>query len=147
MKRNRYVVALAGVVLHLMIGSVYAWSVFTKPIAAETGWSIKVVTFAFSLAIFFLGMSAAFMGRLVEKYGPTVTGTVSAILFGLGVMLTGVAIGAHQLWLLYVCYGVIGGVGLGAGYVTPVSTIIKWFPDKRGLLLDLQLWVLALLLC
>lgn len=133
MKRNRYVVALAGVVLHLMIGSVYAWSVFTKPIAAETGWSIKAVTFAFSLAIFFLGMSAAFMGRLVEKYGPTVTGTVSAILFGLGVMLTGVAIGAHQLWLLYLCYGVIGGVGLGAGYVTPVSTIIKWFPDKRGL--------------
>ncbi|MCF1783782.1 OFA family MFS transporter [Lactobacillus mulieris] len=133
MKRNRYVVALAGVVLHLMIGSVYAWSVFTKPIAAETGWSIKAVTFAFSLAIFFLGMSAAFMGRLVEKYGPTVTGTVSAILFGLGVMLTGVAIGTHQLWLLYVCYGVIGGVGLGAGYVTPVSTIIKWFPDKRGL--------------
>lgn len=133
MKRNRYVVALAGVVLHLMIGSVYAWSVFTKPIAAETGWSIKAVTFAFSLAIFFLGMSAAFMGRLVEKYGPTVTGTVSAILFGLGVMLTGVAIGAHQLWLFYVCYGVIGGVGLGAGYVTPVSTIIKWFPDKRGL--------------
>ncbi len=133
MKRNRYVVALAGVVLHLMIGSVYAWSVFTKPISAETGWSIKAVTFAFSLAIFFLGMSAAFMGRLVEKYGPTVTGTVSAILFGLGVMLTGVAIGAHQLCLLYLCYGVIGGVGLGAGYVTPVSTIIKWFPDKRGL--------------
>ena len=70
-------------------------------------------------------MSAAFMGRVVEKFGPTVTGTVSAILFGSGVMLTGVAISMHQLWLLYLCYGVIGGIGLGSGYVTSVSTIIK----------------------
>ncbi|KRL63283.1 hypothetical protein FC23_GL000853 [Lactobacillus psittaci DSM 15354] len=78
-----------------MIGSVYAWSVFTKPIATQTGWSIKEVTFAFSLAIFFLGMSAAFMGRAVEKYGPTITGTVSALLFGLGVISTGFAISSH----------------------------------------------------
>lgn len=133
MNNKRYIVALSGVILHLMIGSVYAWSVFTKPIALETGWSIKAVTFAFSLAIFFLGMSAAFMGRVVEKYGPTVTGTISAILFGFGVIATGFAIHTHQLMLLYLFYGVIGGVGLGSGYVTPISTIIKWFPDKRGL--------------
>lgn len=133
MKTNRYIVALAGVMLHLMIGSVYAWSVYTKPIAAQTGWSESSVAFAFSLAIFFLGMSAAFMGRLVEKLGPTLTGTVSAILYGSGIALTGLAVQSQQLWLLYASYGVIAGLGLGAGYVTPISTIIKWFPDRRGL--------------
>lgn len=131
--RNRYVVAGAGIILHLMIGGVYAWSVFTKPIATQTGWKETSVSFAFSIAIFFLGMSAAFMGRLVEKFGPTVTGTISAICYGVGIALTGVSINTHQLWLLYVAYGVIGGLGLGSGYVTPVSTIIRWFPDKRGL--------------
>ncbi|QLL70397.1 OFA family MFS transporter [Lactobacillus sp. 3B(2020)] len=131
--RNRYGVALAGVVLHLMIGGVYAWSVFTKPIAAQTGWQETAVSFAFSLAIFFLGMSAAFIGRLVEKFGPTVTGTISGICYGSGIALTGLAVQTHQLWLLYLAYGVIGGLGLGSGYVTPVSTIIRWFPDKRGL--------------
>lgn len=116
-----------------MIGSVYAWSVYSNPIVAETGWSESAVSFAFSIAILFLGMSAAFMGRLVEKLGPRVTGTISAICYGTGTILTGLAIHFHQLWLLYLAYGVIGGLGLGSGYVTPVSTIIKWFPDKRGL--------------
>lgn len=131
--RNRYVIASAGVILHLMIGGVYAWSVFTGPIVKQTGWAETSVSFAFSLAIFFLGMSAAFMGRLVEKFGPTITGTISSVCYGLGVFLTGIAISNQQLWLLYLAYGVIGGLGLGAGYVTPVSTIIRWFPDKRGL--------------
>ena len=133
MRSNRYVVALAGVIFHLMIGSVYAWSVYAKPIASQTSWSESAISFAFSLAIFFLGMSAAFMGRLVERFGPTVTGTISALLFGTGIILTGVSIHLNQLWMLYLSYGVIGGLGLGSGYVTPVSTIIKWFPDKRGL--------------
>lgn len=133
MKTNRYVVALAGVMLHLMIGSVYAWSVYAKPIAAATRWSESSISFAFSLAIFFLGMSAAFMGRLVEKFCPRVTGTIAAICYGLGTALTGIAIQSGHLWLLYLAYGVIGGLGLGAGYVTPISTIIKWFPDRRGL--------------
>ncbi|GFZ27136.1 L-lactate MFS transporter [Lactobacillus corticis] len=132
-KHNRYLVALCGVLFHLMIGSVYAWSVFSKPIMAATSWSESQISFAFSLAIFCLGMSAAFMGRIVEKYGPTTTGTNSAILFGIGIAGTGLAIHSNQLWLLYLTYGVIGGLGLGSGYVTPVSTIIKWFPDKRGL--------------
>lgn len=131
--RNRYVIASAGVTLHLMIGGVYAWSVFTGPIVKQTGWAETSVSFAFSLAIFFLGMSAAFMGRLAEKFGPTITGTISSVCYGLGVFLTGIAISNQQLWLLYLAYGVIGGLGLGAGYVTPVSTIIRWFPDKRGL--------------
>ncbi|MDC7953776.1 OFA family MFS transporter [Liquorilactobacillus mali] len=133
MKTNRYIVALAGIMLHLMIGSVYAWSVFTGPIAKQTGWTESSVAGAFSIAIFFLGMSAAFMGRIVEVAGPRLTGTISSILYSLGIILTGYSIHIHSLVLLYIAYGVIGGLGLGSGYVTPVSTIIKWFPDKRGL--------------
>ncbi len=128
---NRYVVAVSGVVLHLMLGSTYAWSVFRNPIISETGWDISSVSFAFSLAIFCLGMSAAFMGHLVERFGPRIMGMISAILYGAGNVLTGLAIETQQLWLLYVAY--LGGIGLGSGYITPVSTIIKWFPDRRGL--------------
>lgn len=133
MKTNRYLVATCGVLLHLMIGSVYAWSVFNQPIAAVTGFSESQISFAFSLAIFCLGMSAAFMGQLVERFSPRAVGMLASACFGSGMMLTGLAIATKQLWLLYLGYGVIGGIGLGAGYVTPVSTIIKWFPDHRGL--------------
>lgn len=133
MLKKRNIVALAGVVFHLMIGSVYAWSVFTDPIISQTNWSETAVSFAFSLAIFCLGMSAAFMGKAVEKFGPTVTGTFASIFFGAGIAMTGLAIHFHSILLLYLGYGVIGGIGLGAGYVTPVSTIVKWFPDRRGL--------------
>ncbi|AKU58726.1 oxalate/formate Antiporter [Lacticaseibacillus paracasei] len=133
MSKRRYLVAIGGILLHLMIGSVYAWSVFTGPIAKQTGWALSSVTVAFSIAIFFLGMSAVFMGRLVERFGPRLTGTVAALLYGSGILLTGLAVQLESLPLLYIGYGVVGGLGLGAGYVTPVSTIIAWFPDKRGL--------------
>lgn len=133
MRINRYVVAVAGVLFHLMLGSVYAWSVYTQSIQEQTGWSESSITFAFSIAIFFLGMSAAFMGRLVERFGPRVTGTIASFCYGAGTMLTGLAVHQQRLWLLYVAYGVIGGIGLGSGYVTPVSTIIKWFPKRRGM--------------
>ncbi|AIQ01275.1 OFA family MFS transporter [Streptococcus pyogenes] len=132
-KTNRYIIATAGILLHLMLGSTYAWSVYRNPILQETGWDQAPVAFAFSLAIFCLGLSAAFMGNLVEQYGPRLTGTVSAILYASGNMLTGLAIDRKEIWLLYIGYGVIGGLGLGAGYITPISTIIKWFPDKRGM--------------
>ncbi|HEQ4658893.1 L-lactate MFS transporter [Streptococcus pyogenes] len=132
-KTKRYIIATAGTLLHLMLGSTYAWSVYRNPILQETGWDQAPVAFAFSLAIFCLGLSAAFMGNLVEQYGPRLTGTVSAILYTSGNMLTGLAIDRKEIWLLYIGYGVIGGLGLGAGYITPISTIIKWFPDKRGM--------------
>lgn len=109
------------------------WSVYRNPIIAETGWDQSAIAFAFSLAIFCLGMSAAFMGQLVEKFGPRLTGSISAFLYALGNILTGLAIAKNSIVLLYLGYGIIGGIGLGAGYITPVSTIIKWFPDKRGL--------------
>lgn len=127
-KTKRYIIATAGILLHLMLGSTYAWSVYRNPILQETGWDQAPVAFAFSL-----GLSAAFMGNLVEQYGPRLTGTVSAILYASGNMLTGLAIDRKEIWLLYIGYGVIGGLGLGAGYITPISTIIKWFPDKRGM--------------
>ena len=130
---NRYLVATCGVLLHLMLGSTYAWSIYRNPIMAQTGWDQSSVSFAFSLAIFCLGLSAAFMGRLVEKFGPRVTGSMSAVLYAGGNILTGVAIAHGELWMLYLGYGILGGLGLGVGYITPVSTIIKWFPDKRGL--------------
>lgn len=132
-KTKRYIIATAGILLHLMLGSTYAWSVYRNPILQETGWDQAPVAFAFSLAIFCLGLSAAFMGNLVEQYGPRLTGTVSAILYASGNMLTGLAIDRKEIWLLYIGYGVIGDLGLGAGYITPISTIIKWFPDKRGM--------------
>lgn len=131
--KNRWLIALSGVAVHLSIGSAYSWSVFTKPITAATGWKGTSIAFAFSIAIFCLGTSAAFMGKFVEKFGPRKTGTLASIMFGAGIGLTGVAISVESLPMLYICYGIIGGIGLGAGYVTPVSTMVRWFPDHRGL--------------
>ncbi len=132
MKRNKWGIAAAAVGIHICIGSVYAWSVLTKPIMSEMGTGLQSVQWAFSLAIFFLGMSAAFFGSFVERYGPTVSGTVSAIFFSLGMLGTGMAVYLNNLWLMYIFYGVIGGIGLGIGYITPVSTLVKWFPKNRG---------------
>ena len=114
--KNRYLIASCGVILHLMLGSTYAWSVYRNPIIAETGWNQSSIAFAFSLAIFCLGMSAAFMGQVVDKFGPRVTGTISAILYASGNILTGVALANHSLLLLYLGYGVLGGIGLGMGF-------------------------------
>ena len=131
--KNRWLIAMAGVAVHLSIGSAYAWSIYTNPIAELTGWEDGAISFAFSIAIFCLGTSAAFMGKFVEKFGPRKTGTVASIFFGAGIALTGLAIHLQSLPLLYLSYGVIAGIGLGAGYVTPVSTMVRWFPDRRGL--------------
>lgn len=131
--QSRWQIAAAAVAFHLMIGSAYAWSVFTKPLMAQFGWSQKEVSLAFSIAIFALGMSAAFMGRFVERHGPRKSGTLAAIFFGVGVAGSGLAVLLESLWLLYLFYGLIGGIGLGIGYITPVSTLVKWFPDRRGL--------------
>lgn len=124
---------LAAVGIHASIGSVYAWSVFTNPIKVYMDVSLKEVQFAFSLAILFLGFSASFLGKYVEKYGSKKSGFVSTFFFGLGMLGTGLAIYLKSLWLLYIFYGVIGGIGLGVGYITPVSTLVKWFPKNRGL--------------
>ncbi|MDV2686021.1 OFA family MFS transporter [Alkalihalophilus lindianensis] len=131
--KNRWLIALAAVGIHISIGSVYAWSVFTNPIREQLGWDLSAVSLTFSIAIVFLGLSAAFMGHFVEKYGPRKSGLVAASFFGIGLVGAGFAINMESIWLLYFTYGALGGIGLGVGYITPVSTLVKWFPDRRGL--------------
>lgn len=131
--KNRWLIAASAVGIHISIGSVYAWSVFTKPIEAKFGWDLTDISLTFSIAILFLGLSAAFLGHFVEKYGPRKAGILSSIFFGIGIAGSGLAINLESLPLLYLFYGVLGGIGLGVGYITPVSTLVKWFPDRRGL--------------
>ena len=130
--RNRWLIALSAIGIHISIGSVYAWSVLTKPIMAEMGITLKETTWAFSLAILFLGLSAGFLGSFVEKIGPRKSGLISTVFFGAGMFGTAFAINEHSLPLLYLFYGLIGGIGLGVGYITPVSTLVKYFPGHRG---------------
>ncbi|MDC1436553.1 OFA family MFS transporter [Gammaproteobacteria bacterium] len=138
---NRWKVPPASIAIHLCIGSVYAWSIFNLPLTrafgvvapASNDWSLQDVTWIFSVAIVALGLSAAFAGRWLEKVGPRMVGVVAAICWGGGFLIGALGIYMHQLWLLYLGYGVIGGCGLGLGYVSPVSTLIRWFPDRRGM--------------
>jgi len=138
---NRWKVPPASVLIHLCIGSVYAWSIFdpalTKAIGVVTSapqdWSLGQTNITFTLAIVFLGLSAAFGGKWLEKAGPRKVGFVAAFCWGGGFMIGGVGILTHQIVLIYLGYGVIGGCGLGLGYVSPVSTLIRWFPDRRGM--------------
>ncbi|GAA0489272.1 OFA family MFS transporter [Salinibacillus aidingensis] len=131
--KNRWLIAASAVGIHISIGSAYAWSVFTNPMADSYGWETTEISMAFSIAIFILGLAAAFMGRFVEKQGPRKSGMLAALFFGVGVAGSGLATSIESLYLLYLFYGVIGGVGLGIGYIAPVSTLVKWFPDRRGL--------------
>lgn len=133
MKKNKWLIVLSAIGIHICIGSVYAWSVLTKPIMQQMGFSLKETTWTFSLAILFLGLSAGFLGSYVEKYGPRRSGLISTLFFCLGMFGTAYALTQHSLLLMYLSYGVIGGIGLGTGYITPVSTLVKWFPNNRGL--------------
>lgn len=132
MKKNRWLIALAAVGIHICIGSVYAWSVLTKPVMETMGLTLSETTWAFSIAILFLGMSAGFLGGIVERMGPSRSGLISAAFFGTGLLGTALAIHLQSAPLLYIFYGCIGGIGLGTGYITPVSTLVKWFPQHRG---------------
>jgi OFA family oxalate/formate antiporter-like MFS transporter len=131
--KNRWLIALSAVGIHISIGSVYAWSVFNLPLENAFGWTKGDVAITFSLAIFFLGMSAAVMGRFVERRGPRASGTVAAALWGTGLLVASLGVKLGIIQVLWLGYGVLGGMGLGIGYITPVSTLVKWFPDRRGL--------------
>ena len=131
--KNRWLIVLAAIGIHISIGSVYAWSVLTRPIMEAMGFTLQQVTWTFSLAILFLGTSAGFLGTYVERLGPRKSGLIAAAFFGSGMLGTAYALSQHSLALLYLFYGVIGGIGLGTGYITPVSTLVKWFPNNRGL--------------
>ncbi|UJW57768.1 OFA family MFS transporter [Bacillus sp. A116_S68] len=131
--KNRWLIALSAIAIHLSIGSAYAYSVFQYPMANELGWEQTQVSLAFTIAIFFLGVSAAFFGPFVEKKGPRKAALLAAVLFSSGIIGSGLAVSLESLPLFLVTYGVIGGMGLGLGYISPVSTLVKWFPDRRGL--------------
>jgi MFS transporter, OFA family, oxalate/formate antiporter len=130
---NRWFIALAGTGLQLCLGTVYAWSYFQKPLVETYGWSNSQVSWTFSLAICFLGLSAAWGGLQLSRLGPRRLAVTGGILFGLGHLVAALALHLHSLPLLYFGYGVLAGCGLGLGYVTPVATVAKWFPDKKGL--------------
>ena len=136
-KPARAIVALAGVVMQLLLGTVYGWSVFKKPLMAAHGWSGTEVGMAFTLAILFIGLSAAFGGRLVDRTGSRNVARTAAVLFGVGTILAGVADAVDSRWLLWIGYGVIGGIGNGLGYITPIAVLVRWFPDKKGLITGL----------
>ncbi len=131
--KNRWLVAASAVGVHVSIGSIYAYSAWKMPLENMFGWSPSATTGAFSLAIFFLGLSAAFLGRFIEKKGPSKGGLLSAAFFCIGLIGAGVACLMQSLPLFYLFFGVVSGIGLGVGYISPVSTLVKWFPDRRGL--------------
>ncbi len=131
--KNRWLIAASAVGIHISIGSVYAYSVMTNPVKDIFDVEGSVIKWAFKIAILLLGLSAAFLGRWVEKVGPKISGTAAGLFYGVGILGSGLAVQMESLPLFYICYGVIGGIGLGLGYITPVSTLVKWFPDKRGL--------------
>jgi MFS family permease len=138
---NRFLVPPAALAVHLSIGQAYAFSTFNLPLtkliglthSAPDDWDLKQVGWIFSIAIVILGLSAAVFGRWVERVGPRQSMFTAALCFGGGFIVSAVGIHFHQLWLIYLGYGVLGGCGLGIGYISPVSTLIKWFPDRPGM--------------
>ncbi len=129
---NRWVIAAAGVLMQVALGAVYAWSVFRAPLVKQFGWSISEVTLTFTISIFVLGIAAFFGGLWLNRKGPRVVAITGGILYGLGVFLA--SFSANKLWWLYLSYGLIGGIGLGLSYIVPVAVLVKWFPDRRGLI-------------
>lgn len=127
---NRWVIAIMGVVMQLALGAIYAWSVFREPLRDQFGWSISQVTLTFTITIAMIGFAAFASGLLMNRIGPRKVGFLAAALYGGGILLA--SFSTVGLWWLYLTYGVISGIGLGLGYIIPVATLVKWFPDKRG---------------
>lgn len=136
---KRWTVAVAGIVIMALLGTVYAWSVFKKPLIDNHHWVAWQVTLTFGLTIFFLGFSAALGGKLVDKAGTRKVVSIAAVLFGLGTVLAGVADACNNIVLLWIGYGVIGGIGNGLGYITPIAVLVRWFPDKKGTITGLAI--------
>jgi MFS family permease len=138
---SRWMVPPAALCIHLCIGQAYAFSVFNLPMtkligitkSAPDDWKLTDLGWIFSIAIFFLGASAAVLGRWVEEGGPRRAMVAAALCFAGGFLVSAFGVSVHQLWIVYLGYGVLGGIGLGLGYISPVSTLIKWFPDRPGM--------------
>ena len=138
---NRWLVPPAALAIHLCIGQIYAYSVFNKPMTQIIGitesapgdWHLTTLGWIFSIALFTLGASAAIFGKWLERVGPRKAMFASALCFSGGFLVSALGVHLHQIWLVYLGHGVIGGIGLGLGYISPVSTLIKWFPDRPGM--------------
>lgn len=131
---NRWVIAAAAVVMQVCLGAVYGWSVFVKPLVAQNHWTLTQVSLNFTLAVAFLGLGTIVGGMWLDRVGPRKVATVGGIIYGLGYILAGFAAQRGSLYGMYATYGALGGFGMGMGYITPVATLVKWFPDRRGLM-------------
>ena len=133
---NRWRIPIGAVAVHICIGSVYAWSTFNRPIQAlfpDQPWWFSPPYTTFTTALVLLGLSAAFGGPWVERRGPRAAATAAALFFGIGLTIGGIGLSMHQPVVVFLGMGVIGGIGCGLGYISPVSTLVKWFPDRRGM--------------
>jgi MFS family permease len=133
---NRWRIPVGAVAVHICIGSVYAWSTFNRPIQAlfpDQPWWFSPPYTTFTTALVLLGLSAAFGGPWVERRGPRAAATAAALCFGTGLMVGGIGLSLRQPLIVFLGMGVIGGIGCGLGYISPVSTLVKWFPDRRGM--------------
>ncbi|UFK98661.1 MFS transporter [Kaistella faecalis] len=130
---KRWLIAIMGTLTHLGLGTVYAWSFFQKPIAETYGWTNSETAWTFSLAILMLGITAAWCGSRIERFGARKLAVSGVILYALGYIISSFALSSGSLFLLYFGFGIVGGIGLGLAYVTPVAVVLKYFPDKAGL--------------
>jgi len=133
---NRWMIPVGAVAVHICIGSVYAWSTFNRPIQAifpSNPWWFSPPYITFTMALMLLGLSAAFGGPWVERKGPRTAATAAAVFFGSGLVIGGIGLATKQSVLVFVGMGVISGIGCGLGYIAPVSTLVRWFPDRRGM--------------
>ncbi len=133
---RRWGIAAAGFLMQMALGAVYAWSVFKTPLSKQFHWSSSEVTLTFTICVFVLGLSAFLGGLWLNRTTPRMVALTGGFLYGLGVFLASfsASFGAPKLWWLYLTYGVLGGIGLGFGYIVPISVLVKWFPDRRGLI-------------
>ena len=134
---NRWGIAGAAIIMQICLGAVYAWSVFVKPLVALEHWTLTQVSLSFTINVFFIGVGTVIGGLWMDSAGPRKVATVGGIIYGLGYALSSYAAAHQSLPLLYLCYGVLAGTGGGMGYICPVATIAKWFPDKRGVMTGL----------
>src|SRR5918997_2513237 len=132
--RGRWWVVVAAVLVQLALGAVYAWSVFNKPLQDQFGWSKAEAVLPFEVAIGTIFIGSLIGGRIQDRVGPRPVALGGVVLYSIGIMLASLVSSSDQLWLLVLTYGVLGGIGLGAAYITPIAMLAKWFPDKRGLI-------------
>ena len=132
--RNRWGIAVAAVIVQICLGAVYGWSVFKKPLMSAEHWAETSVQLNFTLAIVFLGVGTIIGGLWQDKVGPRKVAGTAGILYGLGYIVAGIAAAHHSLYGMYLGYGALSGIGMGMGYICPVATLVKWFPDMRGLM-------------